>query len=246
MTPTAETDLKQRWADLKLANPGVRIREAAAALNVSEMELLATDCGEGVTRLRPECPAILQELHAVDLADLIFGLSDEQAVLLVAALPVEQTAAAFDAMDHERRVHLFEKLERSFAARVADGMSADERADLFKSLPDEVRADLLARMPKDASSDIRELIRYPENSAGGLMTTDYIAIDNSLTVERAIEQVRETAAEMETIYEAYAVDPHGTLLGVVSLRDLVLARAELPPALDSRAMRHLIDLMRSP
>ena len=216
--------------------------------------LLAPDLAETLRTSPEHAIALAEELHAVDLADLIFGLSDEQAVLLVGALPVEQSAAAFDAMDHERRVQLFEKLERSFAARVADGMSADERADLFKALPDEVRADLLARMPKDASSDIRELLRYPENSAGGLMTTDYIAIDNSLTVERAIEQVRETAAEMETIYEAYAVDPNGTLLGVVSLRDLVLARAgqpisaimnadviSVPPEMDQEDVAHLFE-----
>ena len=216
--------------------------------------LLAPDLEETLKTSPEHAIALAEELHAVDLADLIFGLSDEQAVLLVAALPVVQAASAFDAMDHDRRVQLFEKLERSFAARVADSMSADERADLFQALPDEVRGDLLARMPKDASLDVRELIRYPENSAGGLMTTDYIAIGTALTVERAIEQVRATAEQMETIYEAYAVDPNGTLLGVVSLRDLVLARAgqpisaimnadviSVPPEMDQEDVAHLFE-----
>jgi magnesium transporter len=190
--------------------------------------LLAPDLAETL-RTNPEhAVALAEELHAVDLADLIFGLSHEQGGLLIAALPVVQAAGAFDAMDHERRVQLFEKLERSLAARIADAMSADERADLFKELPDDVRGDLLARMPKAASLDIRELIRYPENSAGGLMTTDYVALDPLFTVERAIDQVRRTAEQKETIYEAYAVDPNGTLLGAVSLRDLVLARAGQP------------------
>ena len=216
--------------------------------------LLAPDLAETLKTSPENAVALAEELHAVDLADLIFGLSDEQAVQLVSALADVQAAAAFDAMDHERRVQLFEKLERSFAARVADHMSADERADLFKSLPDEARADLLARMPNDASLDVRELLRYPPSSAGGLMTTDYVAIDNRLTVERAIEQVRATAAEMETIYEAYAVDPNGTLLGVVSLRDLVLARAgqpiaaimnadviSVPPEMDQEDVAHLFE-----
>jgi len=216
--------------------------------------LLAPDLAETLKTSPEHAIALAEELHAVDLADLIFGLSDEQAALLVAALPIAQAAAAFDAMDHDRRVHLFERLERSLAARLADHMSADERADLFQSLPDEVRADLLARMPKDASLDVRELIRYPESSAGGLMTTDYVAIDAQLTVERAIEQVRSTAAQMETIYEAYAVDPNGTLLGVVSLRDLVLARAgqpiatimnadviSVPPEMDQEDVAHLFE-----
>jgi magnesium transporter len=190
--------------------------------------LLAPDLAETM-RTNPEhALALAEELHAVDLADLIQSLSDEQAVQLIGQLPVAQAAASFDVMDHGRRGQLVEKLDRALAARVADAMSADERADLFKALPDEIRGDLLARMPKDASLDVRDLIRYPENSAGGLMTTDYVALDPLLTVERAIDQVRRTAEEKETIYEVYAVDPNGTLLGAVSLRDLVLARAGQP------------------
>jgi magnesium transporter len=216
--------------------------------------LLAPDLAETLRSSPEHAIALAEELHAVDLADLIFGLSDEQAVLLVSALPVPQAAAAFDALDHERRQQLFEKLERSQAAKIADAMSADERADLFKSLPDEVRADLLARMPKDASLDVRELIRYPESSAGGLMTTDFVALDPTLTVERAIDEVRRTAEQKETIYEAYAVDPNGTLLGAVSLRDLVLARAgqpisaimnadviSVPPEMDQEDVAHLFE-----
>ena len=107
-------------------------------------------------------------------------------------------------------------------------MSADERADLFQSLPDDVSADLLARMPKAASSDVRELLRYPENSAGGKMTTDFVALAPQLTVERAIDEVRRIAEEKETINDIYVVDPNGTLLGSVSLRALVLARAGQP------------------
>jgi magnesium transporter len=216
--------------------------------------LLAPDLAETLRTSPENAAALAAELHAVDLAELIFALSDEQAVQLVGSLPVRQAAGAFDAMDHERRVQLFGKLERALAARVADGMSADERADLFHALPDEVRGDLLARMPKAASRDVRELLRYPEATAGGLMTTDYVAVDPLMTVERAIDQVRQTAEQKETIYEAYAVDPNGTLLGVVSLRDLVIARAgqpisaimkadviSVPPEMDQEDVAHLFE-----
>jgi magnesium transporter len=144
------------------------------------------------------------------------------------ALTVAQSAAALDVMDHARRAQLYDKLDRGLAARIADAMSADERADLFRALPEPTRGELLMRMPRDASLDVRELLRYPETCAGGLMTTDYVALDPQMTVERAIDEVRRTAADKETIYEAYAVDPNGTLLGAVSLRDLVLARAGQP------------------
>ncbi|HVZ71186.1 MAG TPA: magnesium transporter [Polyangia bacterium] len=216
--------------------------------------LLAPDLAETLRTSPDQAIELAEELHAVDLADLILGISDEQAAPFVAALPLDKAAGAFDAMTLDRRVQLFGKLERSLAARIADAMSADERADLFKELPDEVRSDLLARMPKDAQTDVRELIRYPETSAGGLMTTDYVAVDIAHTVERAIDQVRSTAEQMETIYEAYAVDPNGTLLGVVSLRDLVLARAgqpiaavmnpdviSVPPEMDQEDVAHLFE-----
>src|SRR5215471_5710125 len=190
--------------------------------------LLAPDLEETLRTNPAHAAELAEELHAVDLAELLDGLADEQAVLLTAALPIPASAAALDVMVLVRREQLFEKIDRGLAARIAGFMSADERADLFQALPDQIRAELLARMPQDASLDVRELLRYPESSAGGLMTTDYVALDAQITVERAIDEVRRTAAQKETIYEAYAVDPNGTLLGVVSLRDLVLARAGQP------------------
>jgi magnesium transporter len=190
--------------------------------------LLAPDLEETLRTNPAHAAELAEELHAVDLGELIDGLADEQAVLMLAALPTAASAAALDAMDHARRSQIVEKVDRGLAARIAGAMSADERADLFGSLPEQIRAELLARMPRDTSADIRELLRYPEKSAGGLMTTDYVALDPHLTVERAIDQIRRTAEDKETIYEAYAVDPNGTLLGAVSLRDLVTARAGQP------------------
>jgi magnesium transporter len=190
--------------------------------------LLAPDLEETLRTNPAHAAELAEELHAADLAELIDGLGDESAAKMLAALPVRPAAAALDAMGPQRRVQLFGQLDRALAAVIADAMSPDERADLFRALPDEVGLDLLARMPKDASLDVRELIRYPASSAGGLMTTDFVALDPLMTVEDAINQVRSTAGEKETIYEAYAVDPNGTMLGVVSLRDLVLARAGQP------------------
>jgi magnesium transporter len=190
--------------------------------------LLAPDLEETLRSNPSHAIELAEELHAADLAEVIEGLSEETAVTMLAALPPHLGAHALDAMHKGRRVELVLKLERTIAARLAELMSADERADLFQALPAEVRTDLLERMPKEEQRDVRELIRYPQSSAGGLMTTDYVALSPDITVERAIEDVRRTAAGKETIYEAYAVNPNGTLLGAVSLRDLVLARAGQP------------------
>ena len=190
--------------------------------------LLGPDLAETLKHDPAQAAELAEELHSADLAELIDGLPDELAVVMLEALGEAQAAAALDAMEAARRAELFQRLDRAKAARIADGMSPDERADLVQSLPDEVSADLLARMPKDVSLDVRELLRYPENTAGGRMTTDFVALGPQLTVERAIDEVRRIAAEKETINEVYAVDPHGTLQGAVSLRRLVLARAGQP------------------
>jgi len=190
--------------------------------------LLAPDLEETLKSNPLHATELAEELHAADLAEVIEGLTDQTAVTMLHALPPPVAASALDAMNHAKRAELFQKLERPFAVQLTELMSADERADLFQSLPAEVRSDLLGRLTKEEQRDVRELLRYPETSAGGLMTTDYVALKPEITVERAIDEVRRTAADKETIYEVYAVDPNGTLLGSVSLRDLVLARAGQP------------------
>jgi magnesium transporter len=216
--------------------------------------LLAPDLEEALKHDPAQAAELAEELHAADLAELIDGLQDESAVALLGALPEETAAAALDAIHGSRRADLFQGVDRARAARIADAMSPDERVDLFQSLPEEVRADLLTRMPKAASADVRDLLRYPENTAGGRMTTDFVTLPPHLTVERAIEEVRRIAEDKETINEVYVVDPNGTLLGALSLRALVLARAgqplsaamdadvvSVPPEMDQEDVARLFD-----
>lgn len=187
--------------------------------------LLGPNLDEDLLASPEELAEILEEIHAADLSELIAELEDPPAIKLLANLPREAVAEALDFMEHGRRAELVEQLDRSVAAELADLMSADERVDLLQGLEEDVRADILGRMDKEERQNVRELIHFPESSAGGLMTTQYVALSPDLTVERAVEQVRRTAEEKETIYEAYAVDPNGTLVGVISLRQLLLAPA---------------------
>jgi len=185
---------------------------------------------EETLKQNPEYAAELaEELHAVDLADLIGEFEeDERALKLLSAFPAETAAEILEVMDADRRAEIFPQLARDEAASLAELMSADDRADLFGQLDADVRTDVLGRMPKEESEDVRELLQYPEASAGGLMTTEYVALKPDMTVEEAIEAVRAVAEESETVFEAYAVDPNDTLLGAVSLRDLVLAKRGQP------------------
>lgn len=170
---------------------------------------------------------LTEEMLPADLADLASALEPELAQKLLAALPLEITARLLEAASEDDRNRLFATLATDHletAVAVTDEMAPDDRADLYSELPDELRAQLLAEIDPEESRDIRALLAFPEGTAGALMTTDFVALPATMTVRQAIEQVRRTAMEMETIYQAYAVDQNATLLGVVSLRELVVAR----------------------
>ena len=176
-----------------------------------------------------ELVALTEELHPADLADLVTALEGDLAQKLMEVLPVEISAHMLEACEEEERAALFEPLAReaqSLAVSITDAMAADDRADLYALLPDDLRGQLLEAIDDEESRDIRQLLSYPEDSAGALMTTDFVALPATHTAAEAIDVVRGSAAEMETIYIAYAVDPHGTLLGAVSLRDLVTSPAD--------------------
>jgi magnesium transporter len=171
---------------------------------------------------------LTEELHPADLADLASALEPDLAQKLLLVLPVEVGARLLEHLDEDRRAQLFATLavkELDKAAALTDEMAADDRADLYATLGDDLRTELLHAIDEEESRDIRQLLSYPEGSAGSLMTTDFVALPASLSVQLAIEQIRETAREKETIYQAYAVDQNRTLLGVVSLRDLVVSPA---------------------
>jgi magnesium transporter len=171
---------------------------------------------------------LTEELHPADLADLAAALSPEQSQKLLSVLPVEVGARLLEHLDEERRSQMFAAVaesEMDKAAALTDEMAADDRADLYATLGEELRTELLDAIDEEESRDIRQLLAYPEDSAGSLMTTEFVALPANVTVQQAIEIIRETAADKETIYQAYAVDQNGTLLGVVSLRDLVVSPA---------------------
>jgi magnesium transporter len=174
---------------------------------------------------------LTDELHPADLADLAMALDADVAQRMLPVLPVELAASLLEHCEEGFRSDVFAELagsDMSTALAITDVMAPDDRADLYASLPEELRARLLENIDEEESRDIRQLLAYPEDSAGSLLTTEFVALPANATAAEAIELVRKNAAEMETIYSAYAVDIHGTLLGVVSLRDLVTSAANKP------------------
>jgi magnesium transporter len=164
------------------------------------------------------------ELHAADLADLAQALTPELSQRMLKVLPPELCADVLEHCEEDMRTQLFATLataDLTLATAVTDAMAADDRADMLADLEPELRSRLLANLDEEESRDIRHLLAYEEYSAGSIMTTDFVALAADSTSEGAIEEIRAIAQEMETVYQAYAVDPNSTLLGVISLRDLV-------------------------
>jgi len=173
--------------------------------------------------------ALTEEMHPADLADIAIELEPDLAQQFVRILPVSVGARVLEVCEWDKRAELFHSLaehDRDWALKITDQMAADDRADLYAELPQPLRTSLLQDIDVEESRDIRQLLSYPEDTAGALLTTDFVALPATTTASEAIGLVRKTAAEMETIYQAYAVDNHGTLLGVVSLRDLVTSPAD--------------------
>lgn len=191
--------------------------------------LLLPEVTEALRTEPEQLRELTEEMHPADLADLAAELEPELAQKLLQVLPLEISARLLENCDEATRVELFGALALNAlgdAISITDEMAADDRADLYAQLPEDMRSQLLEAIDDEESHDIRQLLAYPEESAGALMTTDFVALPAATTTAQAIEEVRRIAEEMETIYQAYAVDPHGTLLGVVSLRDLVTSPAD--------------------
>jgi len=113
-------------------------------------------------------------------------------------------------------------------------MDSDDAADLLAELPEERQSELLAEMNADTAGELRELVKYDDDTAGGLMTTDYVWIYPHRTTDATIRKIRELAPESELIYYLYVIDQEDRLLGIVTLRDLLLA---LPTAFIDKIMR---------
>ena len=176
-----------------------------------------------------EVRELLEEIHPEDIADVVDDLDDERATSLLRELPTEYAAQVFERLDDDRQGPLARKLGLDSTVLIAAEMDADERADFFGHLSPDVGAPLLEKLERvdpEAAEDVEELTRWPETSAGGLMTTDYLYVDPDLKISDAIEVVRSHAEKVESLETVFVVWPDGTLAGTLSLRDLLVSHPD--------------------
>jgi magnesium transporter len=168
----------------------------------------------------------LSELHPADLAEIISDLSRAEGSKVLEALDLETVADALEEVEPDFQASLVESMSDEKVADLLEEMAPDEAADLLAELPEDRSEELLSLMDREDAAGVRKLLSYPEDSAGGLMTSEYVVVSPDLTAERAIAYLRETADEAETIYYVYVTDSEQHLIGVFSLQDLVLAKPE--------------------
>jgi len=172
----------------------------------------------------PEHWASLVEADPHDAADILEALEDEAAADLVAGLDVETAADVLEEMQDEAAADILEEMQDEAAADILEELPADEAADIVGELEPGARASLLGRMAEDKADDIRELLAYPADSAGGLMNPEVATLPAALSAGEAIEALRRLHEHLEHLSYVYVVDPEDRLLGVVSFRELVFAR----------------------
>ncbi|WP_417615607.1 magnesium transporter [Oceanisphaera sp.] len=163
-------------------------------------------------------------LRPVDLADIMSHIEPALAWRLLERLPHRATVYAY--LDADIQVQLAREFPRANLARLVSEMPSDERADLYKCLDQEQRDALLPALAQAKREDIRKLAAYEEGTAGALMSSDYATLEASMNVSEALAALRAEAPDAETIYHAYVIDAERKLLGVVSLRALILALPE--------------------
>jgi len=168
----------------------------------------------------------LDKLHPADLADILEDLDYKKRTDFIEDLDVETVAEAVAEMEADTQMEILEHLDSRQAAEILHEMPPDEAADLLGELTEEKSDELLKLMEPEEAQEVRELMGHAEGTAGALMTTEYIALPPELTVAEAFPRLRKLAAEAETIYYLYILGEDETLLGVVSLRDLLVAERE--------------------
>src|SRR4051794_39007235 len=159
---------------------------------------------------------LLDEIHPEDLADIIGDLDADDAAALLSRMPAEDAAPIFERLDDEEQGYIVEVMPAESVAQIASEMAPDERADLFSVLPEAVGDVILEKLEQvnpEAAEDVREIEKWPNTSAGHLMTTSYVAVNPHVSVRSAIDAVRAyTADHHENVYNVYAIDSSERLL----------------------------------
>ena len=165
---------------------------------------------------------ILLEMNEVDIATFIEELDSEKTVVVFRMLPKELASDVFACLEVDKQEHIINSITDYELGTIVDDLFVDDAVDMLEELP----ANVVKRVLKNARPDTRKLINqflnYPENSAGSIMTAEYVGLKQSMTVEQAFAYIRKNGVDKETIYTCYVMDAKRRLEGVVTVKDLLM------------------------
>ena len=166
---------------------------------------------------------ILATMNPSDVAAVFAGLKDEKIPVMFRLLPKELAAETFVEMEPDDQELLIRGFSDNELKEVLDELYVDDAADLVEEMPANVVKRILKQADPEMRSAINQILRYPEYSAGSIMTTEYVSLRPHMTVEEAILRIRRQGVDKETIYTCYVLDKDRTLIGMVTVKDLLLA-----------------------
>jgi magnesium transporter len=222
----ADVSLQGLWR--RLAPAGFAgSRKPVEVLDWADVGYLATDAA--AVQLKSSSDK-LARLHPVEIARLAEALSYHHGSEVVEALDDETAAETLEEMPAESQARILGDMDQERAADILEWMSPDEAADVLGDLPEEKAEELLGLMEHDEQADVAELLPYEDDTAGGLMTTEFVTLPRALTVGEALARLREMAETPNMIYYLYVVEEEGSwkLAGVIALRSLILAEPSMP------------------
>ena len=169
--------------------------------------------------------AFLDELHPSEIAKILELIKEKKQLILISLLPIDIASEAISEMDPESHPEkLLEALNSELVTNIVEELSYDDATDIVSQLSEEKREEILDNIDKEDASEIRKLLTYNEETAGGLMSTEFIQIHRSLNKRDALEEVAHQSEETENFYAIYVVDNDEHLVGTVSLKNLIKAK----------------------
>jgi magnesium transporter len=222
----ADVSLQGLWRRLLPAG-FVGSRRPVEVIDWADVGYLATDAA--TVQLKSSSDK-LARLHPVEIARLAEALSYHHGSEIVEALDDETAAETLEEMDAEAQARILSDMDEERAADILEWMSPDEAADVLGDLPEEKAEELLGLMEGEEQADVAELLPYEDDTAGGLMTTEFVTLPRDLTVGEALARLREMAETPNMIYYLYVVEHEDSwkLVGVIALRSLILADPGAP------------------
>ena len=201
---------------------------------------------------RKELSTLVEETHPADLADIIEGMEEEERARFFSTLPAELASRTLTETSDENQEELIKSLDDRALSQVFEELPDDDATDIVQELSEEEALRVMRVIEKEDREDIQTLLKYPEDTAGGVMTAELVAVDMGLTAQEAIREVRMQGQDLQ-FFTVYVVDQKKVLRGTISARDLILADPQagiseimgtdlvsVPPEMDQEAVARVL------